>query len=537
MNKEKETVTVSLTPEKAGRRRRRQRKPYQKTMLKTKVRNPQKIQEKLVTKVKNADKLVEWKDPLHKGRRVTRSYKPKGDNGVLQVIEAITMPADSPNVRLGRGWGDEPTGVATLIDRPQTSFAGDVGNNGFAAVFRHPLRAAVVQWAQSDVLPCRYRLVQTLEIAESDSSFFDRPLRLDGGPGFHGSILYPGKLNEADGHAGYWMNVGDNVVLNMLTSLAGEIWVFEVWMWGGGKWVNKFNSNWSPGSGGTTVASYTHDSSPAYIAFSISMPGGRNVNSYLKTIRLDLSIGSAPDTGQRYYSHLSLPDLDNNIPSVKNVKINGASLMFTNTSNALARNGNVAMAQVPARNSWENYVGSQILTKMNPQRSKVIEANEGAYLFLKPSCIEDVTQFSNAYTLVEPDSSLQPLVDGGTDAEYETAFFKLLEDNEFIVMDLDIPLVGTTENRAGYWTLAYKVEFNSDDRWRALQIGQIPEADITSALALVSAAPQFHANDFHISDIWNWIKDAASTVVNGIMEYGPTVLKVAGTVAPLLALL
>jgi len=100
---------------------------------------------------------------------------------------------------------------------------------------------------------------------------------------------------------------------------------------------------------------------------------------------------------------------------------------------------------------------------------------------------------------------------------------------------LDIPPVaGISDARTGYWTVRADIEYSSIDQWRSLQMPNVRKDDLERALTLIAAAPQFHTNDFHISDLWNWVKNAAKSVGNAIVEYGPTVLKIATAVAPLL---
>jgi len=362
------------------------------------------------------------------------------------------------------------------------------------------------------------------------------PLRFQSGYPMHGDILFPGRLGNADTQAGFLMNVGEQMTFNMPTSIVGQVWAYHVKTWENGEWEEDLSDQWTPGDHGATSKQYLCVDAPKYVSFSFNYPGisATGVN-YHETITTRLDTGVGTTDGSNSFCQHALPDFAQNVPAVKSVKVLGASIMFTNTSEQISRNGSVAVAQVPCGNSWMNYLGEANLSKLNKERNAVMSIEDGSYVFLKPSSPTDVFSFSKEYTLYNPDSPLQ-VINLARDPVYETAFFNLIEPCEFIVTNLVIApsYLGVV---SGYWTFAFKCEYNSDDRWRSLQFGNVLPESTEAALALVSAAPQFHKNDFHISDIWKWIVDVAKSVTTGIVKHGPGVLKVASTLAPFLPLL
>jgi len=74
----------------------------------------------------------------------------------------------------------------------------------------------------------------------------------------------------------------------------------------------------------------------------------------------------------------------------------------------------------------------------------------------------------------------------------------------------------------------------SEDIWTELRLPNIDPAIAAPAIASIRHLPQFHANEFHLSNVGRWLADKAAMVVNGVLEYGPMILKGAALAAAVL---
>lgn len=454
---------------------------------------------------------------------------------VLDVFNTVAAPGTGKAIRIGDEFGSRPTGVCSLYERNDTSFpvGGQPYNGNYSGqlfAFRSALRFTLFAVSEQEywrVANFNYSAIQPTKVSTTGTeSFFGLPILTDpstGEVGPHGEVLYPGRLGPSDPHYGYLSNNGDTFRVSNVTALPGQNFLIQMY---------KFNRcDWSPVTSATMTGSALVNfaiQEPGYYAFSIRAPVPGPGLSFPTDIRLELILGRSQDPRQAYWVQKALPDFDRNVDTIQNVKFHGVSAMWTNTTPMLTKGGQISMMQIPAKSWWGDYAGYDNVAARNTNVNAQLPANDGAYLFLKPSRVSD---FDFLTEFVPTNAVAGANVTEGQSGPTHTAWFYILPESDFITISLNlIDLAGP----AGYWTVRTDIEYSSVDQWRNLVTPDINTRVISEALPLIAAAPQFHTNDFHLSDLWNWVKGAASKVANAITEYGPSVLKVAAMVAPLL---
>lgn len=455
---------------------------------------------------------------------------------VLDVFNTVAAPGTGKAVRIGDEFGSRPTGVCSLYERTDTSFPiggqSFIGNySGQLFAFRSALRFSLFAVSEQEYYAqpgYNYSSIQPTKVATTGSeSFFQLPLNNDPttaeiGP--HGEVLYPGRLGPSDPHYGYLANDGDTARITNLSGLPGQNYLVTMYVFD--------KCEWSPITSGTMSGSATLNFGipySGYYSFGVRVPVAGPGASFVIDLRLELLLGRvATEPRTIYWVQRALPDFNRNVDTIQNVKFHGVSAMWTNTTPMLTKGGQIAMMQIPAKSWWGDYTGYDNVAARNTRVNAQLSATDGAYLFLKPS---RVTDFDFLTEFVPTNAVATGNVTMGQSGPTHTAWFYILPESDFITISLNlVDLAGP----AGYWTVRTDIEYSSVDQWRNLVPPDINNKVLDEALPLIAAAPQFHTNDFHLSDLWDWLKGAASKVANAITEYGPSVLKAAAIVAPLL---
>lgn len=215
------------------------------------------------------------------------------------------------------------------------------------------------------------------------------------------------------------------------------------------------------------------------------------------------------------FSHLPLPDLVNNLGAVDSVRIIAASAMYTNTASPLNRQGEITGYQSSQGTHWADYVGNYEVLK-SKKGSVTKDIQNGMFGFLKITQPSDLS-FKSDYE--------------HTGGQLTHSEYSLDTESAFLVM-YEQTTGGVTES--GIHTFAFGVEYQTGDTWRDLGYPTLPVEVYGKAIEGLRFVEQFHENPSHLSNIWNSVKSAAKTVLDGIVTYAPTAVKVASTLLPLL---
>jgi hypothetical protein len=493
------------------------------------------------------------------------------DQACSAIIESVTLPKEARPLRVGSMYSSPPTGACNPFARIDIGF-NTTFNNQVAVVFRSALRASVIQYnisaTPSTAVFTSYAATCQLECPlETEVNF--APYALARGtaiPGVtyndnwnyanalytHGDYLYPGILHVGDQRRGFWLDVGGQIYLTQATDpTAGSTFTYNFWKSVGNQWeLLQTSSDIAGGIGGTvgvltapvTLGGYyaisivcntfptTPDRAPIVNFGAVYISGNMKsiVFTMLDALSNSTTLAVVPTTF--FAAHAPLPSMNDQFGSVEAVRVFGASIMYTNTGSASTRQGEVTGIQLPS--GTDPLANFATLTGMIAsfrdvaalKNSKTFDSMEGIYGFLKPTDDRDFA-YLNEYISGEGDTDFT-----GPD-NVESCGFLINPISDYLAV---IVSTTTQSSQTGYYTFAYAVEYKTEDQWRNVAPPRYTMDQMRPGIAALKDVPQWHRNDFHISDIWDWLKDAATTVVNGIVEYGPMVLKGAAMLAPLL---
>lgn len=481
------------------------------------------------------------RQPKARSRGAKRSNKPlaartNDAQQVSAIIEAITMPKEAAPIKLGTSkFGGDPTGACNPFQQVPLSLntisegAFDSNRTNVMFAFRSLLRSNVYSYLPNGTIT--YAGTDQIELVPGDEAVFTPgALRASTALQPHGLYLYPGRLGPSDPHRGFWVDAGSSITVSVPTPSLPPTGLFvKIQRARGRSWIDSHQGNLVPGASPITQYILGIVPTSGYYSFTIG----------------DINPAKNPLTGQPYavtvavswntsagvcYGHLSVPDVHNQFGSIDAVRINALSVMFTNTSAAISKTGTLCGVQFDAGTVWTDSVEFQHFS--TKRKATIMESAEGMYGFHKPTGESDF-DLLREFAIASDDETAERL-----------SMFPLLSDTGFDLIPetsyLGIAYDVTRVNGAvpggitAYWTRAFGVEYITNDQWRALSKSNLAPENLTAALHLLSETPQWHTNEFHLSDLWNTIKSFARDVVQGVIDYGPTVLKGATMLAPLL---
>lgn len=475
-------------------------------------------------------------------RQSLAQFKPKKRLSVpaAKMLEAITLPKQAPPLRIGGKYGTDPSAAASVFDEPVVNWVtGDANTQAF--VFRSALRAMVKKYVPAPTLAgtTMYSGYQTL-VNEISAGFINGPeyfapvaFESNASPDSilspHGLYLYPGSLGKSDPFRGFWADTGTNITFDIEGLNTGDTCVFKPYLLVDKEWKECPSIELDLALSTKTIRFNNRTDFPplgilsiigAYLAFTVQVTtAAANSTPLNATISYSWD-GTLVTTG---WAQTSLPDLDPIIGSIDQIRIMGASLMFTNTSAAVARQGQSAGLQCDGQTDWIDFVGYDAVTK-GKRKHVAFENAEGMYGFLMPQEDSDFNWLGEIGNGTPTDTISGP--DG-----IQNATFDIYPNSAYITICVN---ADPAFNRTGYWTNAYSVEYSSQNQWTSIALPEYKFHLYLAGAELVTTCPQWHQNFPHIDEIWSWVKSAASGVKDAIVDYGIPLAKAAMTVAPLL---
>jgi len=440
----------------------------------------------------------------------------------LRILSSMTLPKESEPVRVGSAFGSDPTATAKLFRRLNVingsqTFPSDIPNAdtvGFA--FRDALRSMIYSFGLNSADGFEYSADFALDINTAPGiEFYPRyegPLSLNLSSSTvspHGENLYFGRNGKTDQHRGIFATGGPSTTLSVIIPpiplLTTGIVQINLWRFLGDVWASAATYELPANVGGTAnmnlaVTGYYS------ITFSCGSVGATISTEITGHVNLTQYGASSPMT----WAQLPLPNVEDVLPVVRAYRITSVSLMLTNTASPLNRQGQIVGIQLPKESDFLNFLDfDEVASDLKSQSFSVVN---GMYGFLKPTSPDDfdmrVFQYIPSYTF-------------NNFADY---VFDLIPESDYLLIHSQVV---DPNGRQGYWTPAYNVEYESISQWSDLKTSDATQLDLSKALTLLPDVPQWHENDFHFSDIWDWIKDTASSVWSGIKEIAPVALAAA----------
>jgi hypothetical protein len=228
------------------------------------------------------------------------------------------------------------------------------------------------------------------------------------------------------------------------------------------------------------------------------------------------------------WCHRALPSFSENLGSAQGVLISGASCLFSNTAPENAAQGEAWYVQMPKLSKWYSIVdesggGPGKITTV-PGYKKLL-AKTGAYGWLRPDSPSSM-EMKNSFTV--------------SNGRIVTTAYNIVPEEDFLLLYLRIPNPGTGASslnnpQSGTYKISYAFEYSTTNRWLSTGFAEhILNLD-ERVLTALTKIDQFHENPFHLSDIFNGIRDFISKGASAIVKYAPAVTKVAQAVGSVLA--
>jgi hypothetical protein len=454
---------------------------------------------------------------------------------VEAICQSLAVPLNNKPVRFASEYTTAPTVLAAPWDIVQTQWSqansGEVGEyppdtDAIAFLFRDPVRAAVIYDANVNTLDMTYQALFSPEYpnalapvpltptpvinANSGSQSLGEYLAIPcmtavSAYAPHGPTMYAGVDGQTKARY-FWIDATAALPSTITANFnpTGNAGRFTLDAWDDGVcFSNVVEANFT---GISTSAALTVIT-PGYYAVRLATEATMNLVSLIYD-----------NPGNPVFTHLTLPDLQNNAAAATKIRISAVSLCYTNKTAPLNKEGEIVGVQLPAGRGWTKnaLAGGSFSFLSSLQNAKVLPIDNGMYGFLKPTSTDDFTAksyFSYAGTFI-------------LDSAYP-----LKEQTDYLCM---CGSVISPIGRNGYWTRAYGIEYLSTDVWRDSEEAAVSADTYRQALVMLKDVQPWIENPLHWGLIWKNIKAAGSRVVNGIQKYGPSILKAAAMAAPLL---
>lgn len=470
------------------------------------------------------------------------------DACTTKLMQVIVLPKVAKALAIGTDFGTDELGATAPFEEPKCSFTQQDTNDPpnvtqigdlQAFLFRSVLRNSILQY-----LP-PYESTGLIQYGASmptipdgtgvngttPRQFAPTAFKSANGPGPlspHGEYLFAGSNGKSDNRRGFWADYGAAITLQPGSPLTGlDSITITMYFWADGEWV-------SPSGGtvvlnaGTPFVTIRADNSHGfpigpgnYIAYEFLEQGVANDLVILYQWTLD-GPTNAVSVG---YAHKTLTDFIDqygNMAPLDEVGILGASLMFTNTSSLVAKQGQVAGLQIDANTDWTDFIGYDSVTTDN-KKHRAFDNAEGMYGFLMPSHKDDFDYLGEFYRGVNHLGGTGP--DG-----MARGFFVIQPEHPFLTM---VVAAQSTQPRSGYWTIANSIQYLTNNQLFAIARPLASFKCYTDNISVVATATQWHRNADHLSDLGGWLKSAAKKVGEFVGDYVSPVLNVAKTVLPL----
>lgn len=423
----------------------------------------------------------------------------------LTMPEKLALSVAMPNAGVLYRWPDlseQPTALANPWSRQQVPAITGSNHQPFAAVFRNPLRAAVIYDANEAGSEYAYYGLARDDENTSLSDNFDLdasttvvPLVI---PVFeainaykpHGPRLFSGSVQDSDN---YWFWVDSDLIVGG-TVPSTKLWTVYVDFYLDGVIVEQVASTVITSATPThtfSVGTDLQDSGYYSIRYSCT----DNITACSIQLRGTDSV----------YCHLALPGLINNVVSALSFRMMGISLMYTNKSSFNDLGGSIVGMQVPAQLEWQNYVTFDQVNEL--QGSDTRDARHGMYGYIKPADVTDFKFLTQDEYFLKLDAAGNVL-----DCSYP-----LMSHRPFLVMTTNL----TPAQTSGYWTYGFSIEYQTTDVWREIASPNLSTQEGDLALSVLKEMDQFHENTTHIKKLLDNVIKYVGKGLDVTTKYGP----------------
>lgn len=443
----------------------------------------------------------------------------------VELLHMFCLPDEGPQTRIGSQFGSVATAVAgtkaiVTANFPNANTYNDIPVTDVVSFkFSHPLRSSVTSVGLAPADATTYLGTFIMDVTGASDIFPKiNPLDYTSGLDIHGDQLYAGFLGESDQFRGFLLSNRQQLSVQVFQPGAADNIALEIYRLDGRIW--SLNQNFTL-TGLSPAFDFTVGESGYYaIKFSRASYVAADISGNIQITSngaVGLGGGVAPALGM-CWGQRAVPQLTEVKAAVRSFRTNASSLMYTNTSAPLYRQGQTVMRQLPQQSDWLDFI--DLNSVRQEKDAATIGAVLGGYVFRKPTSMEEFVMNT-------------PYVPGSLNHDGSGLF----EDFAFpLYPHTGILLIGNTvldaNGKNGYWTFCDSIEFETVNQWFDTERFHMPSSSLERVLSCLSALPQFHTNDFHLSDLWSGIKSFASDVWSGVKDVVATVAPYAPLIAP-----
>lgn len=460
---------------------------------------------------------------------------PKG--GLLKrALEAMLLPKENFPVRWGDTTSRNKCGVAKVFEIIPIPYAtGSTGESDrlldydtlVAFVFADPLRTCVLYYPNSAAATWKYdlfSLASTEEAAVGISASAPgkafamtvfpaeiAPFKLsyakpasDSAISPHGPILFMGQCKERPQLRWFWMDKGCTISLtaDFEVSSANDC-AIPIFRWRPQDGVIEIEESMGFVGNAAAVTETYVTGTPGYYSLGARCTG---IGGILNVSELFIS------GAKGVFGHRSFPYAQDHVAQIGNCRITALSALFQNFSPELYKQGLRASALIPPQIHFCDLIdvtnGADLVNTIAASSAgDQDQAKLGGYVWKPPE--PQLNPFKTALRLNDEDLS--------------DSFYNLEHDQSYLATAFKI-----SEDTAKSIELCYTahIEFKTKDLWYDMQTPQMTPRMFERIVEIANGFPVNFENPNHFKNIMRGI-------IGAVKKYGPTVLKIAETAAPM----
>jgi len=406
-----------------------------------------------------------------------------------QLLAALTMPKDYIVPRLGLSLGSDPTAIASPWTRCEMAFPAGLMPPEMSAsalqlyAFRDVLRNHL--FPMPIITGATYSATPTLVWANGELTYpkFGSPggLTYVSGDQLYGATLFPGRFGPSDPIRGFLLTAGQTMTFDVSAAEpslpAATTAHFVVVVADAEGWEKVVEFGYVKGTSSATftfTAPYT-----GYYAFTVRTTGLPGLPSSV-TLPLPISIVVKAAPASTCWAQRAIPGFSDVASFVDAIRLTGLSLMYTNTSAPLNRQGQIVGCQLPKGSYFLNHTNFGKVASY--KKSVTRDIVDGAYGFLKPTSVDDFKMRIFELPFTQVDGSVG-----------EENVFNIYPDSDYLCL---IANVTNPAGQNGYCTVGTGLEYSTLNQWIEVKPGVINEEEVDRVMQALAKVPQWHTNDY-----------------------------------------
>lgn len=413
------------------------------------------------------------------------------DAAVAQLVAALSLPSEMPAPRYNGDASCIPTSAKSLTQDVKYNWQ-DAASDGavpateaWVFLFRSALRSFVFYDHNAAAATFKYNVINA---ADNTDTFI---YAVNAGPQPlvgkwatptsiyqpHGEFLFPG---YAQGKFGWWCdNDGFGKTSAPKITYAADPGAdgaeFMFYNWNGYCWEPQETIK-------TAVGVLTYQPAGPYNGGGYMTVDVKVNNAAASTFKVSIEpTGAAPGV----WCHRPIPGIAELLPIIQGVRVNAASVLWTNTSAELYESGKIVSVNVSRALPWTNIAVNQSnLTLLQGYESRL--AKTGYYGFLKPDGPKD-------FKLRKDITTMAPRGSANT-----AAYFPLEERSTYIAVAWNVALTTARDTTV---QVCHAVEYLTNSKIQEVTYSPYTEAQWVQAIQALRTIPQHHENKLHFKSI------------------------------------